>query len=129
MAASAILFDLDGTIWDSYPCYAIALHKRLSVTANNVMARLRGGENAIRLARQCGLSDTNFSALCRNSFEHLQLYPDVRETLALLRERETQMGMVTSLPQWLAEFLSNSASPTILMLLSMPQGNRVRPEY
>lgn len=102
MAASAILFDLDGTIWDSYPCYAVALHKRLGVTANNVMARLRGGENAIRLARQCGLTNTNFATLCRKSFDRLQLYPDVRETLALLRERETRMGIVTSLPQWLA---------------------------
>jgi HAD superfamily hydrolase (TIGR01549 family) len=107
MAASAILFDLDGTIWDSYPCYATALRKRIGGTVNSIVARLRGGENAIGLARQCGLTNANFSTLCRNSFEHLQLYPNVRETLVLLSERETQLGVVTSLPQWLGQNLLN----------------------
>ncbi|MBV9925679.1 MAG: HAD-IA family hydrolase [Acidobacteria bacterium] len=102
MAASALLFDLDGTVWDSYPCYAAALHSRLGITRDVAVARLRAGENAVRLARGCGLTDTSFSRLCRDSLGELQFYPDVLKTLDNLRQRGAQIGVVTSLPKWLA---------------------------
>jgi phosphoglycolate phosphatase len=103
MAATAFLFDLDGTIWDSYPCYAIALHSYLGLTHGEAVALLRSGGNAVIHARNCGLSNARFSRLCRDSLGDLRLYPETRETLQRLRLRGTPAGIVTNLPKWLVE--------------------------
>jgi phosphoglycolate phosphatase-like HAD superfamily hydrolase len=103
MAATALLFDLDGTIWDSYPCFVAALHGPLGLTADRTLEILREGSNAIALARECGLSNSRFSRLCRAAIAEIRLYPDARETLENLRGQARPLGIVTNLPGWLIE--------------------------
>lgn len=102
MVAAAILFDLDGTVWDSHPCYAAALHSRLGLTSDAAVTRLRAGENVVAMARGCGLTDMSFSRLCMGSAGELRLYPNVIDTLRRLRRRGTRLAVVTNLPKWLA---------------------------
>lgn len=103
MAATALLFDLDGTIWDSYPCFVAALHGPLGLTSDRVLEILREGSNAVALARDCGLSNSRFSRLCRAATAEIRLYPDVRETLEDLHGQAMPLGVVTNLPGWLIE--------------------------
>ena len=103
MAATALLFDLDGTIWDSYPCFVAALHGPLGLTADRTLEILREGSNAIALARECGLSNSRFSRLCRAAIAEIRPYPDARETLEKLRAQARPLGIVTNLPGWLIE--------------------------
>lgn len=99
MAATAFLFDLDGTIWDSFPCYAAALCAALRCAPNTVAARLRRGENAVALARRAGLSDLKLTKLCRNAADELRLYPGVIETLNEVHREGIPLGVVTNVPQ------------------------------
>ena len=99
MAATSFLFDLDGTIWDSYPCYGAALSAALNCTQDKVISRLRAGENVVTLAGIAGLSNQRFTQLCRAVVGDLKLYPDVIETLDELAERELPLGVVTNMPQ------------------------------
>jgi phosphoglycolate phosphatase len=103
MAATALLFDLDGTIWDSYPCFVAALHGPLGLTAGRTLEILREGSNAVALARECGLSNSRFSRLCRIAIAEIRLYPNVQETLEDLRRQGRPLGVVTNLPGWLIE--------------------------
>ena len=60
MAAEALLFDLDGTIWDSYPCYAAALSLESELTEHAAIRSLRSGDNVIGLVRGTGLTPSRF---------------------------------------------------------------------
>ena len=97
MAASAILVDLDGTVWDSIPWYALVLSGGDAVRAVDVELRLRQGESVIGIARERGFTKTAFVQRCRQHLEELRLFPTVRETLAVLDRRGVPMGIVTSL--------------------------------
>jgi phosphoglycolate phosphatase len=99
MAATAFLFDLDGTIWDSYPCYAAALATPLGSTAEAVVGRLKAGENVVTLVGESGLSNPRFTSLCRASISKLRLYPGVNSTLKRLQEMNLPLGVVTNIPQ------------------------------
>src|SRR5712692_7664263 len=99
MAATAFLFDLDGTIWDSYPCYGTALGPALRCTSDDVVRRLRAGENVVTLAGSAGLSNSRLTSLCRAAIGDLTLYPSVRETLNELRGKNVPLGVVTNIPQ------------------------------
>jgi HAD superfamily hydrolase (TIGR01509 family) len=99
MAATALLFDLDGTLWDSYPCYAAALGASLGCTTEAVVERLKAGENVVRLADEGGLGNAKFTSLCRASIIQLRLYAEVNRTLTILQEKGTALGVVTNTPQ------------------------------
>lgn len=103
MGAITLLFDLDGTVWDSYPWYAASLQAGSELSAQKTVERLRAGENVIRLARDFGLSKSRFSLMCSQSIAELRLYPDVSEVLCCLSRRHIPMGIVTNLPKWLVE--------------------------
>jgi HAD superfamily hydrolase (TIGR01549 family) len=96
VASEAILFDLDGTIWDSYPWYASALTERLE--AKEGIASLMSGNSIVRLLRQYRVSDNELLRSC----EKLQLFPTVAETLEMLTNRDVILGAVTNLPGRLA---------------------------
>lgn len=102
MVASAILFDLDGTIWDSWPWYSRIFHSAARVTLEKVLNALRGGRSVVSLSRECGISRARFVELCREGLHELALYPGVKDTLVRLTERQVPLGIVTNLPPWLA---------------------------
>ncbi len=103
MAAQGFIFDLDGTVWDSHSCYSIALQHSGCVTVEQASRDLRAGGNVIALARSLNISDAHFASLCTDAIGTLVLYPGVRETLDVLRERQISLGIATNLPRWLAE--------------------------
>jgi HAD superfamily hydrolase (TIGR01549 family) len=106
VATDAILFDLDGTVWKSFPWYGRML-QRDGATAAEVVEQLRAGRSIIRIHTKCGISASRFRRLCSSTVRDLELYPEVRTTLKELRRRGTQLGVATSLPGWLVEMLLN----------------------
>lgn len=101
MAARALLFDLDGTVWDSFPWYAAVIAEKGGVI--DVEARLRAGTSILPVASECGLSRARFFRACATTAAPLHLYAGVVETLDALVVRGTPLGAVTSLPRQLAE--------------------------
>lgn len=103
MAPTALLFDLDGTVWDSFPWYADLLARASGRGAATFNAKLRGGVSIVTLSQQCGISNGRFIAQCEASMNSLQLYPGVRTTLVQLAARGIPTAAVTSLPGRIAE--------------------------
>lgn len=103
MAASTLLLDLDGTLWDSHEWYGAALCAGSGLAREDAVARLRAGHNVVRLAREAGISDARFGRLCYEAVSSLSLYPGVPEALRTLGGRGTLMGVVTNLPRRLVE--------------------------
>lgn len=99
MAQRTLLFDLDGTLWDSYPWYAEALGRSGAASAGHVLARLRRGESVMGIASGLGVSRTRHASLCRASGDSLHLYATVTATLDRLTERNYQLGLVSNLSQ------------------------------
>jgi len=96
MAATALLFDLDGTLWDSYPWYAEVIRALGDVSSESVLARLRAGETVVQIAREAGIPLGRFL-----NAGAPRLYPGVTEGLRELRERGIRLGVVTSLSRHL----------------------------
>src|ERR1051325_1567860 len=101
MVAKALLFDLDGTLWDSYPCYGAAFQFESVFERETVIERLRAGDNVIQLAREYDISKTRLLRHCRAAIEDLALYPGVSETLNDISLGGVPLGIVTNLPRWL----------------------------
>ncbi|MCL4796464.1 MAG: HAD family hydrolase [Bryobacteraceae bacterium] len=97
MAANAIIFDLDGTIWDSLPWYAKLLAGRNQRRELPLLARLQRGESVVTLASLAGISRSHLATKCLDETSSLQIYSGVRKTLQDLTARGTAMGVVTSL--------------------------------
>src|SRR5262249_39829955 len=98
LAARAVLLDLDGTLWDSYPWYAQVLEQTGKLSRAAARRRLRGRESIVTLMRECGLGLGTFRAACAD----LRLYAGALESLRRLDRRDASLGVVTSLPQRLA---------------------------
>jgi phosphoglycolate phosphatase len=101
MAASAFVFDLDGTLWDSYPCYAAALEAGGMLPQTLALKRLRSGENIVAIGRQLQMTNGRLARLCLGAVEYIRLYDGVAAGLTLLAARGVVMGLVTNLPKWL----------------------------
>ena len=103
MAESTLLFDLDGTLWDSYKWYARIFEECVGTPTVETEARLRSGHNVIQMAKQYGLSNSRLKKACQESADDLALYQDVPDVLRTLHERGTKMGIVTNVPERMAE--------------------------
>lgn len=103
MAPEALLFDLDGTLWDSHPFYGSVLADERDPGGAAVVEELRTGGVIVRIIRERGLARTRFVTLCLEGAARLQLYPGVREGLAELQRWSMPLGVVTNLPGWLVE--------------------------
>ena len=98
MAAKSVLFDLDGTLWDSYPWYARLLEQAGGLSHANAFRRLQARESFVKLMRECGLGLGPFRQACRE----LQLFPGALDALERLQRKGLPLGIVTSLPERLA---------------------------
>ena len=105
MAAKAIVVDLDGTIWDSYPLYAALIEELAGVPANQTEVDLHGGASIIRLLRNHRVSRARFVQLACERSAGLGLYEGVRSTLEELHGRSVSLAVFTALPRDLAESL------------------------
>lgn len=101
MASTALIFDLDGTIWDSRRFYA----KAISIAGGDFHRSMRGltdGLPAAQLLREAGISPPKFTKLVTSNKDDLPLYPGVRNVLSQLKVSGVPLGIVTSLPGWIA---------------------------
>jgi len=101
MAASALLFDLDGTLWDSRPWYAALLKHRCGVDPAQTLRELRSGTSIASLLRQHGMRGS-FRQLGESEAASLRVYDDVPESLEEITDRGIATGVVTNLPRWIA---------------------------
>jgi HAD superfamily hydrolase (TIGR01509 family) len=97
--ARAVLFDLDGTVWDSWPWYAQLLHARGAGSIEAQRVLLECGEPAAALLRGAGLSASAFKAACAS--EPPPLYGGIAEAIQRLGGAGVRLGAVTNLPKWL----------------------------
>jgi phosphoglycolate phosphatase len=103
MAATGFIFDLDGTLWDSHPWYAVVLEQSGRVSASSAASQLKTGANVVVLIRDCGLTKAKFRNECEKIISQLPLYPHVHSVLDALQARGTPLGVATNLPRWLVE--------------------------
>ena len=103
MACKALIFDLDGTIWDSLPCYGAALDSVSKHHDCNSASRLRQGENIMSLAREMGVGKDELCRRCKENISRFNLYPGVAEGLEQLRKKSISLGIATNLPQWFVQ--------------------------
>lgn len=97
--ARAILFDLDGTVWDSWPWYAQLLHDCGAGPIDDQRTLLAGGEPAAALFHGVDLKASAFKAAC--TLEPPPLFDGVAEMMGGLVDADVRLGAVTSLPKWL----------------------------
>lgn len=103
MAVKSFLFDLDGTIWDSKESYVDLIHEVTGTAKEQISGHLVSGRPIALLLKESGITKSMFGDCCRERRIEPSLYPEVRETLAELARRRVPMGIVTNLPQWVAE--------------------------
>lgn len=101
MAFSALLCDLDGTLWDSYPAYARALCDGDRSEARVLRDHLAAGTSIVSLMRDRHVSKTMLLRGLRGE-QAPALFPGVRNVLRRLSTDGIPIGAVTSLPGWLA---------------------------
>ena len=105
MAVDAVLFDLDGTVWDSASWYAHQIHLAAHVEPGGIEAQLVSGGNLIRLLRTYSIPRSSFLRRISISESSPPLYTDVLFTLQELSVRGTRLGAVTNLPRDIASAL------------------------
>lgn len=105
MAPSTILFDLDGTIWDSYRIYSNAMCQK-GFDYDSVYQQLLNGVPVARLLRKAGITHSRFNQFLISTKDN-PLFPGVKEVLDDLIDKEIPMGIVTSLPGWISTPMLN----------------------
>ena len=98
MAARALIFDLDGTIWDSASWFAHALAIETGGPIEPFERLLRGTGNIVAEISRTGIGRRSF---LRGAFDRLgppKVYPAARSTLDQLGIAGERLGVVTSLP-------------------------------
>jgi len=123
MAPRALVFDLDGTIWDSAPWYseAIAEESGASVFANE--AELRTGGNIVALLRRIGLSRPRFVSAAVALASPSRFFPGMQASLEELHRRRVPMGAFTSLPGTIVEPLGEAMGLRSLITKIVHAGN------
>lgn len=101
LAPRALVFDLDGTVWDSYPWIARVVADGSAEAHQRALASLRDKTSVVKLLHDCGITRTRFRSICAEA-EDLKPYPNVPETLGALFDGGLPLGVVTNLPEWVA---------------------------
>ena len=112
MAATALLFDLDGTLWDSRPWFARILAGMTGADPSELARRLASGTSIVRLTDECGVSQSRLAREAGKASESLRLFDDTLPTLVTLAAREIPMAVVTNLPARLVTPMTDGAALT-----------------
>ena len=128
MDRRTLLLDLDGTLWDSRPWYAEILAELGGGPAKDLEQALASGANVVRLAQEAGVSRSRLATGAKRSAKPIVLFDGVHETLLALKERGTQIGIVTNLPGWLADPLIDRAGINDFFCVVVTRSNRVPPK-
>ena len=108
MVAKTILFDLDGTVWNSRPWYAESIAYLSGAPACEIEYKLNSGENIAQLTKAYGVSQSKLIKVMDQNTKTMELYERVMQTLETLRNRKTSPGVVSNLPGWLVRPLLKS---------------------
>lgn len=108
MAATAVVLDLDGTVWNSRPWYAETIARLSGVSALRVEQDLQVGISVVQAAKDRGVSRTRLIGAAEKDGGAIELYERVIPTLDQLRVRGTPICIVTNLPGWLVQPLLQS---------------------
>ncbi len=100
--ATAVILDLDGTVWDSHPFYAAAVAGSDTAKEMRALAELKAAASAAVVLKSGGIAEGRFRAFCAANGS-LTLYPGALGTLMELFEARTPLGAVTNLPAWIVE--------------------------
>jgi HAD superfamily hydrolase (TIGR01509 family) len=98
MAERAFIFDLDGTVWDSWPLYAFTLAELSGQPPDQLLGALKKGESVAQLHKRLGISRARFVDRATRDAQRLQVYDRVGDVLATLKEAGNALGVVTGLP-------------------------------
>src|SRR4051794_15109269 len=101
MAATTVLLDLDGTVWDSRPWLAHVAGGGDRSREPEALSALAAQRPAATLLREAGIGRSAFAALARGECG-ARLYPETLDSLNALKARGTPLGAVTNLPGWMA---------------------------
>jgi len=110
MSATALLFDLDGTLWDSWPWFARILSSLTGDDPARLEQRLASGTSIVRLTDECGVTQSRFAREAGTTSETLPLYDGALRTLDALATREVPMAVVSNLPGRLVAPMTDRAA-------------------
>jgi HAD superfamily hydrolase (TIGR01509 family) len=102
VAPRVVLFDLDGTLWDSFPWYAEILGNLTGAGRAAILSSLQDGASVVTAADKLAISRSTLLRSCLADADRLRIFPGVKQTLPTLAAR-SKLGIVTSLPGSLAE--------------------------
>jgi HAD superfamily hydrolase (TIGR01549 family) len=97
--ASAIILDLDGTLWNSRPFYA-ATAARSATARRQAAAELASGASSAKLLKSAGIDAAALQRRCVSETK-VALYPGALATIGALRNAGLPLGIVTNLPEWI----------------------------
>lgn len=102
MAADALIFDLDGTIWDSAGWFALGLCDGDPARAALVQAELVNAGNIVEASKAAGLSKDRLLQKAKHHSGPPPLFAGMRDVLNLVSARGTPLAIATNLPGSLA---------------------------
>ena len=98
MAPTALLFDVDCTLWDSPTWYSDTVGDLANIRPDTVFHRLLRGDSIVSIIAEYGISRSRFIRGCLSHSNAPVFYPHVRGTLEELLSKGMPMGVVTRLP-------------------------------
>jgi HAD superfamily hydrolase (TIGR01509 family) len=118
----AVIFDLDGTIWDSIPCRIKAWQlsfKDYGIDTDPEVIRLMIGYPGSMLIKKMNARDPDIEKKEEKYFEsmleNVKFYPDVENTFEELRKMGFKIAIVTSSRRKLIEKLNIKADAIVTM--------------
>lgn len=98
MAYEAVIFDLDGTLWDSFPYYSSVLSGFTGLDSSCYLKELRSGRAIVSLVQENNVSDARFVRELKSSAVTLRLFKGVIEVLEHNFRNEIPQFVLTNLP-------------------------------
>lgn len=97
MAPGARLFDLDGTLWDSFAFYGAVAAEQGTITAEAARDALIAGENVVTLMDRLGLGRRALASALARSTSVVMPHDGMAAVLEKLAARGHPLGVVTNL--------------------------------
>lgn len=98
MAAAALIFDLDGTIWDSARWFAQGLEAAGAAAYQDAHNRLIGTGNIVSEIERSGMSRKKILKLTLSSAGPPPLFNGAIDSIEELRQRKIPLAIATNLP-------------------------------
>jgi phosphoglycolate phosphatase-like HAD superfamily hydrolase len=105
VAYTTFIFDLDGTVWDSFPFYSRILSEFSGTDAKQHLAELSSDRPLVSLLRMHGISERSLIRKMSESAHLLHLFPGMQEVLQAFRSRGFRQFIVSNLPSRYGEEL------------------------